>query len=91
MKTNSIKYKIVKWFEMNWGWFFTNGRKQDAWARHLRKKYKEKMFCNFDHNGECLTCDCWADSCAYIRYVNADYKWETREELEEMFKKDKDE
>lgn len=39
MKTNSLKYKIVKWFEMNWGWFFVNGRKQDAWARHLRKKY----------------------------------------------------
>jgi hypothetical protein len=47
------------------------------------------MFCDFDHNGECLICDCWADSCAYLRYLNGDYKWETREELEEMFKKSK--
>lgn len=39
MKTNSIRYKITKWFEMNCGWFFVNGRKQDTWARHLRKKY----------------------------------------------------
>jgi hypothetical protein len=49
----------------------------------------KKMFCDFDHNGECLICDCWADSCAYLRYLNGDYKWETREELEEMFKKSK--
>jgi len=39
MKSNNLRYRIVKWFEMNWGWFFTNGRKQDAWARQLRKKY----------------------------------------------------
>jgi hypothetical protein len=45
--------------------------------------------CNFDHNGECLICDCWVSDCAYLRYLNGDYKWETREELEEMFKKSK--
>ena len=31
--------KIIKWFEMNWGWFFINGIKQSAWAEYLRKKY----------------------------------------------------
>lgn len=39
MKTNRIGYRAIKWFEMNFGWFFVNGSKQDAWARHLRKKY----------------------------------------------------
>jgi hypothetical protein len=42
--------------------------------------------CNFDHNGECLICDCWSTECAYQRYLNQDYKWETKEELENMFK-----
>lgn len=32
---------FIKWFEMNWGWFFVNGRKQAAWAEYLRKKYNE--------------------------------------------------
>jgi len=32
---------FVKWFEMNWGWFFVNGRKQDAWGRYLRDKYEK--------------------------------------------------
>ncbi len=36
-----MKKKIVKWFELNWAWFFVNGRKQEAWAEYLRKKYKE--------------------------------------------------
>jgi len=33
--------RFVKWFELNWGWFFINSRKRDAWARHLREKYKD--------------------------------------------------
>lgn len=37
-----MKKKIVRWFEMNWGWFFVNGRKQAAWAEYLRKKYKDE-------------------------------------------------
>ena len=41
--------------------------------------------CNFDHNGECLICDCWSSNCAYSRYVNQDYTFESREELEKMF------
>ena len=47
---------------------------------------KEKQPCEFDHNGECLVCDCWPSECAWLRLKNKDYKWETKEELEEMFK-----
>ena len=39
----SMWYKLNKWFEINLGWFFINGRKQEHWHRYLRKKYgKEK-------------------------------------------------
>jgi hypothetical protein len=31
--------RFVRWFEINWGWFFVNGQKRDAWARYVRKKY----------------------------------------------------
>jgi len=41
--------------------------------------------CTFDHNGECLICDCWASDCAFQRFLNQDYSYETKEELEEMF------
>lgn len=34
-------YKIKRWFEMKWGWFFVNGRKRDEWAEYLRNKYGE--------------------------------------------------
>jgi hypothetical protein len=43
--------------------------------------------CNFDHNGECLVCDCWPSDCAYQRLLKQDYSWETKEQLEAMFKK----
>ena len=33
--------RFVKWFELNWGWFFVNGRKRNAWSEYLRKKYDE--------------------------------------------------
>jgi hypothetical protein len=46
-----------------------------------------KTPCELDHNGECLVCDCWTSECAYQRYLNKDYKYETQEELERMFKK----
>ena len=45
-----------------------------------------KTPCNFDHNGECLICDCWPDACAYQRYLRGDYTYETKDELEQMFK-----
>jgi hypothetical protein len=34
-------YKFKKWFEMEWGWFFVNGRKREEWAEYLRNKYGE--------------------------------------------------
>jgi hypothetical protein len=42
MKTNRIGWGFTKWFELNLGWFFVNGRKQDSWTRYLKKKYGEK-------------------------------------------------
>jgi hypothetical protein len=33
---------IKRWFELNLGWFFINGNKQEAWVRYLRKKYKNE-------------------------------------------------
>ena len=32
-------YKMNKWFELNWGWFFINGRKQGRYAAYLIMKY----------------------------------------------------
>lgn len=37
-----FKFGIIRWFEMNCGWFFVNGRKQRAWAEYVRKKYGEQ-------------------------------------------------
>lgn len=31
---------LIKFFEINFGWFFVNGRKQESWERYLKKKYK---------------------------------------------------
>lgn len=31
--------RIIKWFEMNWGWIFVNGNKQAEYGEYLRKKY----------------------------------------------------
>jgi len=46
---------------------------------------KQPLPCNFDHNGECLICDCWPSQCAYVRYVNKDYTYETKERLDKLF------
>ena len=45
---------------------------------------EDKPPCDFDHNGECLICDCDVSDCAWVRYNTQDYKWESKEELEEM-------
>ena len=37
--TEIMWYSIKKWFEINLGWFFINGRKQDQWGKYLREKY----------------------------------------------------
>jgi len=34
--------KFVKWFELNCGWFFVNGYKQESWKRYLKTKTQEK-------------------------------------------------
>jgi hypothetical protein len=31
---------MVKWFEINLGWFFVNGRKQEQWNKYLKEKYE---------------------------------------------------
>ena len=33
---------MKKWFEINLGWIFINGRKQQQWNEYLKKKYKLK-------------------------------------------------
>ena len=40
-KTDMIK-KLNRWFELNWGWFFINGRKQEQWNEYLKNKYKDE-------------------------------------------------
>ena len=37
MQTNMKK--IIKWFELNLGWFFINGKKQEQWNEYLKQKY----------------------------------------------------
>lgn len=46
----------------------------------------KNRICDLDHNGECLLCDCWISECAKKRLIDKDYRWESREELLEMFK-----
>lgn len=48
---------------------------------------KDKRPCKFDHNGECLICDCWLCDCAWQRMLDKNYEFESKEQLEEMFKK----
>ena len=31
--------KINKWFEINVGWIFINGRKREWWENYLKEKY----------------------------------------------------
>ena len=39
IREQELVNKFIKWFELNLGWFFVNGRKQSDWAAYLRKKY----------------------------------------------------
>jgi hypothetical protein len=32
--------KVIKFFEIHFGWFFMNGRKQEMWNQYLKQKYK---------------------------------------------------
>lgn len=31
--------RLIRWFEINWGWFFVNGNKIDAYENYLNNKY----------------------------------------------------
>jgi hypothetical protein len=50
------------------------------------KKENGKKPCEFDHNGECIICDCFPLDCAYDRLLTRDFNLESEEELKEMFK-----
>ena len=47
-----------------------------------------KYPCKFDHNGECLICDCSVDMCGYSRYIKGDFTYESEEDFEKMFGQD---
>jgi len=32
--------KVIRWFELNLGWFFISGFKRDDWEEYLKEKYK---------------------------------------------------
>lgn len=36
-----LLYRINKWFELNIGYIFVNGRKMDQWNKYLKDKYNE--------------------------------------------------
>lgn len=38
--------KLNRWFELNLGWFFVNGRKQDSYREYLKDKYGSKNYIN---------------------------------------------
>ena len=35
----NILYTLRKWFDLNLGWFFINGRKQEEWFEYLQNRY----------------------------------------------------
>lgn len=42
MKFSFKRFKrFEKWFDMNLGWFFINGSKQENWHEYLKNKYPE--------------------------------------------------
>lgn len=55
-------------------------------SKRLKKVSLSSRPCDFDHNGECLICDCWISECGYARLLNNDYRYENLDELLEMFK-----
>jgi len=62
-KQNKMIRKINKWFELNLGWFFVNGRKQEDWAKYLKNKYgndesKTQKIVLVKHPPKCLVCEC---------------------------------
>ena len=35
--------KILKWFELKWGFLFINGNKREYWEEYLKNKYKDEQ------------------------------------------------
>ena len=83
MATLETQYK--NWLKENEPIEYSEWLEKFSEIHHLDKIIQMKP-CDFDHNGECLICDCWPSNCAYQRYINGDYKYESKEELEKMFK-----
>jgi len=81
MATLETQYK--NWLENNEPIQYSEWLEKFSQIHNLDKL---NMPCDMDHNGECLICDCWLPNCAYKRYLNQDYKYESKEELEKMFK-----
>jgi hypothetical protein len=59
--------KLNRWFELNCGRFFTNGRKQETWSEYLKNKYgdintneQKKVMVNYPP--KCLVCESDMDS-----------------------------
>ncbi len=42
--------------------------------------------CKFDHNGECLHCDCWPKDCGWDRLWFGNFEMESFDELVARFK-----
>jgi len=38
-KIRSWAVTLNTWFEINCGWFFVNGRKQEDWQKYIKTKY----------------------------------------------------
>jgi hypothetical protein len=37
----SLIKRFEKWFDLNLGWFFVNGNRQEEWFDRLKEKYPE--------------------------------------------------
>ena len=40
-KKATLFRKFEKWFDLNLGWFFVNGRKMDSWNKKINEKHKD--------------------------------------------------
>ena len=40
IKLKIIMRKLNDWFDINLGWLFVNGRKQEQWAEYIKNKHE---------------------------------------------------
>ena len=64
MATLETQYK--NWLKENEPIEYSEWLEKFSQIHHLDKIIQMKP-CDFDHNGECLICDCWPSNCAYQR------------------------